>query len=135
MNEKKMTTTQIAKECAKQCERAYEIIDGELHRLEMEEMTMGKNEFRTFEMDRLQSISLVLLAQRETVRSLAWMIEQDEKKSADESEMLEFLKGNLTCKMEDPTAIRFSGWVFRGDDLSRWETILKMIRKHFGGVR
>ena len=127
-----MTTIQIAKEIVKQSERAYSIIEGELHRLEMEEMTMGKNEFRTFEMDRLQSISLVLLAQRESLRSLAWMIEQDAKKVQADAEFLNFVKGNVRWHKEDENSIRIRGWVFRGENADRWEEIIAMLTDNMG---
>lgn len=126
MENKKYTAYQIAVQIVRQTERAYDLIRDQVDRLTREQMTFGEDSFRDHERGQLNAIAEVLRAQRESLRSLAWMIQEEGKDAEKDREFANLMRNMLHLKEYDSSALRICGWLFRsGDTDGKMERIIR----------
>lgn len=113
---KKYTAYQIAVQIVRQTERAYDLIRDQVDRLTREQMTFGEDAFRDHERGQLNAIAEVLRAQRESLRSLAWMIQEEGKDAEKEREFADLMRDLLFTRDYDSSAMQIKGWLFRSTD-------------------
>ena len=116
MENKKYTAYQIAVQIVRQTERAYDLIRDQVDRLTREQMTFGEDSFRDHERGQLNAIAEVLRAQRESLRSLAWMIQEEGKDAKKDREFADLMRDMLHLKEYDSSVLRIRGWLFRSSD-------------------
>lgn len=116
MENKKYTAYQIAVQIVRQTERAYDLIRDQVDRLTREQMTFGEDAFRDHERGQLNAIAEVLRAQRESLRSLAWMIQEEGKDADKDREFANLMRDMLHLSEYDSSVLQIRGWLFRSSD-------------------
>lgn len=116
MENKKYTAYQIAVQIVRQTERAYDLIRDQVDRLTREQMTFGEDAFRDHERGQLNVIAEVLRAQRESLRSLAWMIQEEGKDADKDREFANLMRDMLHLNEYDSSVLQIRGWLFRSSD-------------------
>lgn len=126
MENKKYTAYQIAVQIVRQTERAYDLIRDQVDRLTREQMTFGEDAFRDHERGQLNAIAEVLRAQRESLRSLAWMIQEEGKDAEKDREFANLMRDMLHLSEYDSSVLQIRGWLFRsGDTDGKMERIIR----------